>query len=310
MTLLMEASIDGAQSKRRDPMTRLRQTAAYAAERLAAKRQADAASPAQLFLPGLEDFMRAMPNHIARSSLFAPVGKSKEKPLHKDTLLISRGDAVISFSGEQLDESQADVWMQAMHEASRVPLGIPVTINRSSFLKAMGRHTGSAEYDWLHRSMKALSFAMLSIEVRSGDQVKLQIGTTPRSRVLHLIDGFDLDRETDEYMLRIDPRWHGLYGNREWAMVDWAKRMQIAQGQDMAKALQRLIATSSDVTQRFELTWLKAKLGYKSPIRKFKKSLMGAVLELERLEIVAGTRIELSKRGKEQVAWSKLNHTG
>jgi len=309
MTLHMDASIDGAQDNRRDSMARLRQTAAYAAERLAAKREADTALPVQLFLPGLEDFMRAMPNHIARSSLFAPVARGR-KPLHKDALLVSRGDAIISFSGEQLDESQADVWMQAMHEASKAPLGVPVTINRRSFLKAIGRHTGSSEYDWLHRTMKALSFAMLSIEVRNGERVKLQIGTTPRSRVLHLIDGFDLDPETDEYMLRIDPRWHGMYGNREWAMVDWAKRMQIGSGQDMAKALQRLIATSNDATQRFELSWLKAKLGYMSPMRKFKKSLMGAMLELERLEIVAGTRIELSKRGKEQISWNKLNHAG
>lgn len=31
------------------------------------------AEPVQLFLPGMEAFVRAMPNHIARSSLFAPL---------------------------------------------------------------------------------------------------------------------------------------------------------------------------------------------------------------------------------------------
>ncbi|WP_156173725.1 plasmid stabilization protein [Cupriavidus basilensis] len=305
MTVLAEDLTDVAQLRDLDPIARLHQTAAVAAKRLAARREAEAASPTQLFLPGLEDFMRAMPNHLARSSLYAPVAR-KEKRIYKDTLLVSRRDAVIWFSGEQLDESQADVWMQAMHEASKVPLGIPVPINRKKFLEAIGRHSGRWEYDWLHRTMKALSFAMLSIEVRDGDRVKLQIGRTPRSSVLHLIEGFDLDPETNEYMLRIDPRWPLMYGNREWAMIDWDKRMQIAQGQDMAKALQRLIATSSDATQRFELGWLKAKLHYMSPMRKFKKSLMGAILELERLEIVARTRIELSKRGKEQISWNKL----
>lgn len=34
------------------------------------------ARPRQMFLPGLEPTMRTMPNHIARSSLFAPLSKT------------------------------------------------------------------------------------------------------------------------------------------------------------------------------------------------------------------------------------------
>lgn len=297
------------QGDKRDPKAFLNQRVAEAAERIAAKREQEAASPKQLFLPGLEDFMRAMPNHIARSSLFAPVARGR-KLLHRNTVLVSRADAVITFSGEQLDEAQADVWMQAMHEASKVPLGVPVTITRKTFLEAIGRKTGRWEYDWLYRTMRALSFGMLTIEVRSGDRVKLQIGTTPKSRVIHLIDGFDFDPETDEYTLRIDPRWRAMYGNQEWAMIDWPKRLQIGQGQDMAKALQRLVATSNELTQRYQLDWLKRKLGYTSPIWKFRKSLAAAVHELERLGIVAGGRIELSTKGKEQVVWTKLRPSG
>jgi hypothetical protein len=37
--------------------------------------------------------------------------------------------------------------------------------------------------------------------------------------------------------------------------------MQIGRGQDMAKALQRLVATSADSVQRYGLDWLKRKLG-------------------------------------------------
>ena len=70
-----------------------------------------------MFLPGLDGFMRAMPNHIARSSLFAPVARGKKK-IYKDAVLITRRDAVIRFWGEQLDETQADVWMQGMRPAN------------------------------------------------------------------------------------------------------------------------------------------------------------------------------------------------
>lgn len=267
-----------------------------------AEQAAPDAPPVQMFLPGLEDFMRAMPNHIARSSLFAPVARGRKK-LHKDSVLVSRADAVIKFWGEQLDEAQADVWMQAMHEAAKQPLGQPVTINRAEFLRAIGRQTGKHDYQWLHRAMEALAFAMLVIEVQKDGKPKLAIGKT---RALHLIDGWEYDDEAETYTLRIDPRWHSMYGNREFALVDWDKRLQIGRGQDMAKALQRLVATSADVVQRYPLHWLKGKLEYAGRQRDFEEALTRAMRELERLEIIAGGRIEAGSKGQPLAVWTKL----
>lgn len=257
----------------------------------------------KIFLPGLDELMRAMPNHIARSSLFAPVAPGRKK-IHKDTVLVSRGDAVIKFWGEQLDEAQADVWLQAMYEAARYPLGEPIVIQRAAFLRAIGRTDTGPNYKWLHRAMEALTFAMLVMEVQTKDgKPRLAIGKT---RALHMIEGFDYDNSTEAYTLRIDPRWRGMYGNREFALIDWKKRMQFGQHQNMAKALQRLVATSSDSVQRYALDWLKSKMEYSSPIRKFKEALGSAMAELERLEIIAGGRIEDSTKGKAQAIWTKL----
>lgn len=269
----------------------------------AAAEQKAAETPCQMFLPGLEEFMRAMPNHIARSSLFAPVAAGRKK-MHKDTVLVSRADAVIKFWGEQLDEAQADVWMQAMHEASKQALGEPVIIQRAAFLKAIGRTGTGPNYQWLHRTMQALAFAMLVIEVQTKDgKQKLAIG---KSRALHMIEGFDYDDEAEAYTLRIDPRWRSMYGNREFALIDWDKRLQFGQHQNMAKALQRLVATSDETVQRYALDWLKHKLEYNSPMRKFREALESAMRELERLEIIAGGRIEASSKGKAQAVWTKL----
>lgn len=260
--------------------------------------QKAAETPRQLFLPGIDEFMRAMPNHIARSSLFAPVARGRKK-MHKDTVLQSRGDAVIKFWGEQLDETQADVWMQAMHEARRRPLGEAVTITRQAFLKAIGRADSGQNYKWLHKTMLALAFGMLVIEVTRADgKPKLSIGKT---RALHLIAGFDYDEASEEYTLTIDPRWHSMYGNREFALIDWKKRCEFGRGQDTAKALQRLIATSSNPVQRYGLDWLKRKLEYGGRMRDFRDSLTRAASELERLEIIASGRIEDSTRGKPQL---------
>lgn len=255
-----------------------------------------------VFLPGLEDFMRAMPNHIARSSLFAPVARGRKR-IHKDTVLVSRADAVIKFWGEQLDEAQADVWMQAMYKASSRPLGEPVVIKRSEFLRSIGRQTGNYEYKWLNRTMQTLTFAMLVIEVVKDGKQKLSVG---KNRALHMIEGFDYDEEAEAYTLRIDPRWLAIFGNREYALVDWEKRLRFGVRQDMAKALQRLVATTNDRTQRNGLDWLKAKLEYTGRMRDFVDALERAMRELERLEIVAGGRIEISTKGHPQAVWTKI----
>lgn len=289
------ADIEDTKSKR-DPLEWVKQKAAEVAAQ-AEKKAAE--TPRQMFLPGMDEFMRAMPNHIARSSLFAPVARGRKR-MHQDTVLQSRGDAEIRFWGEQLDEAQADVWMQCMKEAQRQPLGTPVVINRADFLREIGRAESGQNYKWLHRTMKALSFAMLVIEVTKADgKPKLSIGKT---RTLHLIAGFDYDEATEEYSLTIDPRWHAMYGNREFALIDWQKRREFGRGQDMAKTLQRLVATSANPVQRYALDWLKAKMEYASPMRKFREALAAACAELKRLEIITAHKIEDSTKGKPQLA--------
>lgn len=281
---------------KRDPFEFIKQKAAEVA---AKAEQKAAETPRQMFLPGMDEFMRAMPNHIARSSLFAPVARGRKR-MHKDTVLQSRGDAVIKFWGEQLDEAQADVWMQAMKEAQRQPLGEAVTISRANFLREIGRQTGNYEYKWLHRTMQALAFAMLVIEVTKDDgKPKLSIGKT---RALHMIEGFDYDDEAEAYTLRIDPRWHAMYGNREFALIDWEKRREFGRNQDMAKTLQRLVATSSNPVQRYALDWLKGKMEYGGRMRDFRDALTRACTELERLEIITAHKIEDSTKGKPQLA--------
>lgn len=275
----------------------------FAQERAARGREAAeqkaAETPRQMFLPGMDEFMRAMPNHIARSSLFAPVARGRRK-MHDGSILQSRGDAEIRFSGKQLDEAQADVWMQAMKEAQRQPLGTPVVINRTDFLRAIGRTKGGENYKWLHRTMQDLAFAMLVIEVTKADgKSKLSIGKT---RALHLIAGFDYDEASEEYTLTIDPRWHAMYGNREFALIDWEKRREFGRNQDMAKTLQRLVATSSNPVQRYALDWLKAKMEYSGRLRDFRDALARACAELERLEIITAHKIEDSTKGKPQLA--------
>lgn len=278
------------------------------AEQKAAETQAQAEAkrdipvPQQMFLPGLEDWLRAMPNPIARSSLFAPVARGRKK-YHVEAVLVSMSDAVITYTGLQLDEAQSDVWMQLMYKATNSMLGQPVVIERAGFLKAIGRNTSGENYNWLHRTMKAFTAATIVIEVRKHGIRKYCIGDT---QAFHMLAGFDFDAESGRYTYTVDPRWKKLFDGREFALIDWNKRLQIRQGQDMAKALQRLVATSSDTVQRFSLDWLKEKLQYSGRMRDFKTALDRAMEELGRVEVLAEGHFGLSTKGKEQVVWTRL----
>ena len=92
-----------------------------------------------------------------------------------------------------------------------------------------------------------------------------------------------------------------MYGNREFALIDWDKRLQFGRHQNMAKAMQRLLASSGDQQQGFPLDWLKGKLEYTSPMRKFREALEAACKELERLEIITSWKIGRNTKAKEQL---------
>ena len=262
------------------------------------KRQAE--TPQQLFLPGFD--IGAFPNRLNRSSLIAPIARGPRK-FHRQAVMVTRGSCVLEYTGEQLDEADGDLIMALIAFAQPSLFGTPVMLNRKQLLRAIKSGViGSSQYKWLHRSMKRLREATLFLEARKKDgSLHYAVGRMVSFNILRDVS-FNGDGETYTYTL--DPRWVLMFGNREYSLIDWDKRMQIRRGLDMAKTLQRLLATSADSVQRFALDDLKVQMEYTSPLRKFHEALAAACKEMERLEIIGAWRIEESTRGKLQlVMW-------
>lgn len=273
-------------------MARLAEITARAQARL--DRHTDAQRET-LFLPGFD--LGTLPNHINRSSLFAPVGRGLRTNLDQATL-VSREDCTFRYTGQQLDEADADICMALVHSALKFPLGAAVPMKRGELLKRIGRSTGRSDYEWLHRRMRVLTEATLYVEAKRRDgSFKYRIGF---SSSFHILAGFDYDHELGMYWFTLDSRWAKLFGNREYARIDWTKRTQIERGQDMAKALQRLVATSADQPQHYALHMLKQMLVYRGRDRDFVKAVSRSLNELERVEIIASWRIANSTRGNLQ----------
>lgn len=257
-----------------------------------------AETPRRMFLPGFD--IGAMPNHLNRSSLIAPIARGRRE-FHRQTVLVTRRDCVLEYTGEQLDEADGDLIMALIFFAQPQPLGAPVPLNRKALLrKIKPGGLGSTQYEWLHRSMKRLREGTLFLEARKPDgSTRYTVGEMESFSILKDLS-YNGGNETYTYIL--DPRWVVMFGNREYSLIDWNKRMQIGRGLDMAKTLQRLLATSADPVQRYALDGLKAQMEYASPMRKFREALAAASKELERLEIISKWRIEDSTRGKPQLA--------
>ena len=284
---------------KRDPFEWIREKAAEAM----AQAEHDAAeTPRQLFLPGFD--IGVFPNHLNRSSLIAPIARGRRK-FHRQTQMVTRSDCVLEYTGEQMDEADGDLIMALIAFSQPYPLGTPVPLNRVDLLRKIKRGTGKSQYEWLHRRIKALTEATLFLEAKKPNgSTRYRIGRTVSFRI---IAAFVYNDEAETYSYTLDPRWVQMFGNREYSLIDWDKRMQIGRGQDMAKTLQRLVATSADQIQRYALDWLKSKMEYSGRIRDFRDALARACTEMERLEIVSAWRIEGSTKGKPQLAlWLPL----
>jgi hypothetical protein len=276
-----------------------------AQQAITAAAEKEAHTPAPFIVPGINETARAIPNYIARSSIFAPVRRGW-RPMHDDTIFLEGTNILLKGSGKQLTEDHADIWMHAMYLQTTALLGEAPTINRADFLRGMGRPTGGSAYEWLHEGMKDLARFTLCIEARRKDgTVKYSYGNHPSTRVLAMIGGFDYDEPTGSYTIYADPRWAQIFSNREYALVDWAKRLRMRH--DLSKSLQRLIGTSADVQQKYSLVILKERAQYTGRMRDFRVTLERSLVELETLEVITEPGIEAATRGHEQAVWTRLD---
>src|SRR6202044_3095584 len=92
---------------------------------------------------------RGTPNSFLRSSLFAAV-QGKDRRFMKEEVLASQNGITVKFTGEQLNQSDLDVWETLVHLARQHPLGHVRSFTAHGLLKALGLHTGNKDHKWLH----------------------------------------------------------------------------------------------------------------------------------------------------------------
>lgn len=234
--------------------------------------------------------VRVIPNHLAKSPLFAPVRPGQRKWREKE-LLASPNGFTLHVTGYQLDQADCDVFMQFIHEAQGLTLGEPIDLNRADFLRRIGRDNGQAQYLWLS-----------SVFTRLGG-VRILYENTDETVDVALVTKIKINKKINQFQASLDPDIIKMFSGNVYTYVDWEKRKLIEKRVDLSKWLQNFICSNERGMQRNSIENLRSWSGQSAPIRKFREALAEALTELERVGIISGQSFydENSK-----VRWNRL----
>jgi TrfA protein len=226
-------------------------------------------------LPSCIDSERTIPNIIARSALFGVIKRGARSYKNRE-LIASRDDVEIYYTGKTLDQADCTVWMQAL--AFATVLGKDTPVNRSLFLKLLGKTTGKKDYLWLNASLNRLMTGVVTIR------------TSKYELEFHLIDLWgrfkDEEHANEYYLLNINPRVIKMWANSEYTRVKWEKRLAIKRGCDLASWMQLYIRSNSntDKPHHISLEKLKKWCGLSNMrLRQYKVAMMRSLNELVRI---------------------------
>ncbi len=173
----------------------------------------------------------------------------------------------------QLDQSDMDVWEQALHLARQHPLGTRCEFTAHGFLKSLGRATGKKDHERLKRIFRRLGGCLVEITV-SG---KTYFGS--------LLEGYR-DEDTGRYRLEINPKLKALY-DAGWTAVDWQQRQELRR-KPLALWLHGFLASHAEPYPLKVETLYRLSGSQTKEVWKFKQNLRKALDELKSVEAVTG----------------------
>lgn len=224
----------------------------------------------QAVLPFWTEIERTAPASIVRSALFGIVKRGTRKFIQRE-IIASWGTDNITFTGEQLDQSDFNLWLEILHQ-SREELGKPVYFTFRGILKAIGRSEGGKDIEWLQRSLTRLKAT--EVLIKSGN--KEYAGS--------FIQCYARNSLTGEYYLTVDAQIAKLFDPTYAKML---LDVRLSLSSDLSKWLYAFI--SSQKPRRLHtigIEKLKTLSGSSSSIREFRRMLKRDLLTLKKENIL------------------------
>ena len=169
--------------------------------------------------------VRCAPNEFLRSALFNARNRNqKRRYLRQETLAII-GKGRITYTGEELRQDDATVWLQLIQMASDTMLGATVEFTPYSFCKAVGWTPSGETYAHLRKCLTRLQATALAFYAER----------TKHTISLSMIPAFCWQDESTgkplpRYQVKLAPELAALFHGQHYTHLQWAQRRQLPEG--------------------------------------------------------------------------------
>jgi len=174
-------------------------------------------------LPLWPEIKRGAPNSFIRSALFAAI-QGKDRQFMKEAVLASQDGITVTYTGEQLNQADLDVWETIVHLVREQPLGSLASFTAHGLLKALGMPTGNSQHKQLHSTIIRLTACAV------------QVTHEGKSYFGPLIKSGAKDDKTKHYSIELNTGIIKLFGENQWTALDWKQRQEL-RTQPLAQAL-------------------------------------------------------------------------
>ena len=169
--------------------------------------------------------IRCAPNEFLRSALFNARNRNQPRRYLRQETLAILGKGRITYTGEELRQDDATVWLQLISMSSAVPLGEAVEFTPYEFCKAVGWSPTGEAYTHLRKCLTRLQATAIAFHA---ERIKHTLS-------LSMIPVFCWQDEGTRKPL---PRYHvklavqltELFCGSHYTYLLWAQRRQLSEG--------------------------------------------------------------------------------
>ena len=182
-----------------------------------------------VMLPIWPDAVRAVPNGMLRSALFGAIRRGSRRYMERARIAALEGIEIF-YTGQRLDQGDLDVWETILHLARLQGLGNQCRVTAYQLLKAIGKADTGGNREVLHIRLMRLKATSVEFE---------------QSRYGYagsLIDEVYRDKETREYIFRVNPKLRALFEPDQFTQIDWVVRREL-DGKPLAQWLHGFYAS-------------------------------------------------------------------
>lgn len=199
-------------AENKDTAPKRRNSIEWAKERAAQAQARAAGATVQLPpLPLWPDAVRAVPNGILRSALFGAIKKGARAYLERQEIHAQEGIRIV-YTGARLDQGDLDVWETVLHTVRLQALGDECRVTAYQLLKVLGKTDTGINRETLDRRLSRMKATGVDVTVgRYGYEGSL-------------IDEVYRDKETRQYVIRLNPKLSALFAADQFTQIDWTVR--------------------------------------------------------------------------------------